>query len=81
VIMNGLAHHVVSDTGMIGAGAQESVVYFRAGNAISAPAAPIMRVSSNSIVYFRMRDNMDIMPGPYRMVRDQFRVLVSKHSK
>ena len=60
VIRNGLAHHVVSDTGMIGAGAQGSIVYFRVGNAISSPTAPIVRLPSNRTFCHRMRDIVDI---------------------
>jgi altronate dehydratase large subunit len=63
VIMDGPAHDVISDTGMIAAGAQMIVFTTGRGSPLGAPIAPVIKVSSNSTIYNRMRDNIDINAG------------------
>lgn len=63
VIMDGPAHDVVSDTGMIAAGAQVIVFTTGRGTPLGSPVAPVIKVSSNSVVYHRMKDNIDINAG------------------
>lgn len=63
VIMDGPAHDVVSDTGMIAAGAQVIVFTTGRGSPLGSPIAPVIKVSSNSTVYKRMKDNIDINAG------------------
>ena len=63
VIMDGPAHDVISDTGMIAAGAQMIVFTTGRGSPIGAPIAPVIKVSSNSAIYNHMKDNIDINAG------------------
>jgi len=63
VIMDGPAHDVASDTGMIAAGAQVIVFTTGRGTPIGSPVAPVIKVSSNSTIYHRMKENIDINAG------------------
>jgi altronate dehydratase large subunit len=63
VIMDGPAHDVVSVTGMIAAGAQVVVFTTGVGTAVGAPIAPVIKVSSNSPLYQRWEDNIDLNAG------------------
>jgi altronate dehydratase large subunit len=63
VIMDGPAHDVVSVTGMIAAGAQVVVFTTGVGTAVGAPIAPVIKVSSNSPLYERWQDNIDLNAG------------------
>ena len=63
VIMDGPAHDVVSDTGMIAVGAQVIVFTTGRGTPLGAPIAPVIKVSSNSTVYNKMKENIDINAG------------------
>lgn len=63
VVMDGPAHDVISDTGMIASGAQLIVFTTGRGTPIGAPIAPVIKVSSNSAIYNRMKDNIDINAG------------------
>ena len=63
VIMDGPAHDIVSDTGMIAAGAQVIAFTTGRGTPVGSPIAPVIKISSNSIVYRSMKDNIDINAG------------------
>jgi len=63
VIMDGPAHDIASDTGMIAAGAQVIVFTTGRGTPIGAPVTPVIKVSSNNVLYQNMRENMDINAG------------------
>jgi altronate dehydratase large subunit len=63
VIMDGPAHDVIADTGMIAAGAQMIVFTTGRGSPVGAAIAPVIKVSSNSAAYNQMKDNIDINAG------------------
>jgi len=63
VIMDGPAHDIVSNTGMIAAGAQLVAFTTGRGTPIGSPIAPVIKISSNSPLYNCMTDNMDINTG------------------
>jgi altronate dehydratase large subunit len=63
IVMDGPAHDVVCNTGMIASGAQIIVFTTGRGSPIGSPVAPVIKVSSNSALYKMMEDNMDIDAG------------------
>ena len=63
IIMDGPAHDAVCNTGMIAGGAQVIVFTTGRGTPLGAPIAPVIKVSSNSGIYRRMKDNIDINAG------------------
>jgi altronate dehydratase large subunit len=63
VIMDGPAHDVVSVTGMVAAGAQVVVFTTGLGTPVGSPIAPVIKVSSNSSIYHRWKDNIDLNAG------------------
>ncbi|MGB3906556.1 MAG: UxaA family hydrolase [Anaerolineae bacterium] len=63
VIMDGPAHDVVSVTGLIAAGAQVIVFTTGLGTPVGSPVAPVTKVSSNSSIYHRWKDNVDLNAG------------------
>ncbi len=63
VIMDGPAHDVISVTGMIAAGAQVVVFTTGLGTPVGSPIAPVIKVSSNSALYERWKDNIDLNAG------------------
>jgi altronate dehydratase large subunit len=63
IIMDGPAHDAVCNTGFIAAGAQVIVFTTGRGTTLGAPVAPVIKVSSNNGIYYRMKDNIDINAG------------------
>jgi altronate dehydratase large subunit len=63
IIMDGPAHDVVCNSGLLAAGAQLIVFTTGRGTPIGAPIAPVLKVSSNSALYHRMKDNIDLNAG------------------
>lgn len=63
VIMDSPAHDAVCNTGMIAGGAQIVVFTTGRGTPLGAPTAPVVKVSSNSGLYRRMADNIDLDAG------------------
>jgi altronate dehydratase large subunit len=63
IMMNGPAHDVVCNSGFLAAGAQIIVFTTGRGTPIGTPVAPVIKVSSNSALYEKMRDNIDINAG------------------
>jgi altronate dehydratase large subunit len=63
VIMDGLAHDAVCNTGLIAAGAQVIGFTTGRGTPLGAPLVPVIKIASNSTVYRRMKENIDINAG------------------
>jgi altronate dehydratase large subunit len=63
IIMDGTALDVMDDTGLIASGAQVIVFTTGRGTPVGTPIVPVIKVSSNSINYHNMKDNMDINAG------------------
>lgn len=63
VIMDSPAHDAVCNTGMIAGGAQVIVFTTGRGTPLGAPTVPVIKVSSNSGIYQRMKENIDINAG------------------
>jgi altronate dehydratase large subunit len=54
---------VISVTGMVAAGAQVVVFTTGLGTPVGSPIAPVVKVSSNSSIYERWKDNIDVNAG------------------
>jgi len=63
VIMDGTALDVMSNTGLIASGAQVIVFTTGRGTPVGTPIAPVIKVSTNSNTYHRMKENIDINAG------------------
>jgi len=63
IIMDGAALDVMNDTGLIASGAQIIVFTTGRGTPVGTPIVPVIKVSSNSITYNNMKDNIDINAG------------------
>jgi altronate dehydratase large subunit len=62
-VRHGPAHDVITVTGMIAAGAQVVVFTTGRGTPVGSAIAPVIKVSSNSSIYQRMKDNIDVNAG------------------
>ena len=63
IIMDGPALDPISVTGLCAAGAQIVVFTTGRGTPLGSAIAPVIKVSSNSLIYQRMKDNIDINAG------------------
>jgi altronate dehydratase large subunit len=63
VIMDGPAHDIISNTGVIAAGAQMIAFTTGRGTPIGSPIAPVIKISSSNTIYQHMLDNIDINAG------------------
>jgi len=63
VIMDSTAHDAACNTGMIAAGAQVIAFTTGRGTPLGAPIVPVLKISSNSDMFRRMKGNIDINAG------------------
>jgi len=63
VIMDSPAHDAACNTGMIAAGAQVICFTTGRGTPLGAPLVPVIKVASNTAIYRRMKDDIDINAG------------------
>jgi altronate hydrolase len=63
VFMNTPGYDPVSLTGLAAGGVNAIVFTTGRGSAIGFPTIPVLKVSSNSLIYGRMRDNIDVNAG------------------
>ena len=63
VIMDGTALDVESNIGLIASGVQVIVFTTGRGTPVGTPSVPVIKVSTNSNIYQRMEENMDINAG------------------
>ncbi len=62
-IMDGTALDVMNNIGLLASGAQIIVFTTGRGTPVGTPIAPVIKVSSNSVTYNKMKDNIDINAG------------------
>ena len=75
IIMDSPAHDAVCNTGMIAAGAQVIVFTTGRGTPMGAPIVPVIKVATNSRIFERMRENIDINAGDIVEGRDTIRTV------
>ena len=75
VIMDSPAHDAVCNTGMIASGAQVIVFTTGRGTPMGAPIVPVIKVSTNTHIFERMRENIDINAGDIVAGRDTIRTV------
>lgn len=63
VLMDTPGHDAESMTGLIAGGTQIIAFTTGRGNPLGSPIAPVIKIASNSYLYSKMRDNMDINAG------------------
>jgi len=63
VIMDGTAFDVASDTGLIASGAQVIIFTTGRGTPVGTPTVPVIKVSSNTTTYNKVKENIDINAG------------------
>jgi len=63
IIMDGTALDVMNNTGLLASGAQVIVFTTGRGTPVGTPIAPVIKVSTNSVTYNKMKDNIDINAG------------------
>jgi len=63
VLMDTPGHDAESMTGLIAGGTQIIAFTTGRGNPLGSPIAPVIKIASNSYLYSKMKDNMDINAG------------------
>jgi len=63
VIMDGTALDIMNNTGLLASGAHVIVFTTGRGTPVGTPTAPVIKVSTNSVTYNKMKDNIDINAG------------------
>ena len=63
VLMDTPGHDAESVTGLIGGGTQIIAFTTGRGNPMGSPIAPVIKIATNSHMYSRMKDNMDLNAG------------------
>ena len=63
IIMDATAADVMNDTGLLAAGAHLVVFTTGRGTPVGANMAPVIKVSTNSVLYNKMTPNIDINAG------------------
>jgi altronate dehydratase large subunit len=63
IIMDGTALDVMNNIGLLASGAQVIVFTTGRGTPVGTPIAPVIKVSTNSVTYNKMKDNIDINAG------------------
>ena len=63
VLMDTPGHDAESMTGLIAGGTQIIAFTTGRGNPLGSPIAPVIKIASNSCLYSKMKDNMDINAG------------------
>ncbi len=63
VLMDTPGHDAESVTGLIAGGTQIIAFTTGRGNPLGSPIAPVIKIASNSYLYSKMKDNMDINAG------------------
>jgi len=63
IVMDGAALDVESNIGLIASGVQVIVFTTGRGTPVGTPSVPVIKVSTNSNIYQRMKENMDINAG------------------
>ncbi len=63
ILMDTPGHDAESMTGLIAGGTQIIAFTTGRGNPLGSPIAPVIKISSNSYTYSKMRDNIDINAG------------------
>jgi altronate dehydratase large subunit len=63
IIMDATAADVMNDTGLLAAGCHLIVFTTGRGTPVGANMAPVIKVSTNSVLYNKMKPNIDINAG------------------
>ena len=63
VLMDTPGHDAESVTGLIAGGTQIIAFTTGRGNPMGSPIAPVIKIATNSHMYSKMKDNMDLNAG------------------